>query len=97
MRFVEQALEVHQHTLFKHSKNAFFSRNLGQNMLKNMYCFYEKSCKIAAASGNPPQKTPAGFQWLGTPPQDPRVVTLTYCSIYRSAFSILNLFYYFEK
>jgi len=30
----EQALETHQDTLFRHLKNAFLSRNLGQNMLK---------------------------------------------------------------
>jgi len=30
-----QALEAHQHTLFRHLKNEFFSRNLGQNMPKN--------------------------------------------------------------
>jgi len=30
-----QTLEAHQHTLFIHLKNVFFSRNLGQNMPKN--------------------------------------------------------------
>jgi len=29
-----QALEAHQHTLFRHLKYEFFSRNLGQNMPK---------------------------------------------------------------
>jgi len=33
----EQALEAHQHTLFRHLKNAFFSQNLDQNMLKKEY------------------------------------------------------------
>jgi len=30
-------LEGAQHTLFRHLKNAFFIRNLGQNMPKNEY------------------------------------------------------------
>jgi len=34
-------LEAHQHTLFRHFKNEFFNRNLGQNMPKNAY-FLEK-------------------------------------------------------
>jgi len=29
-----QVLEAHQHTLFRHLKNEFFSRNLGQNILR---------------------------------------------------------------
>jgi len=73
----EKALEAHQFTLFRHLKNVFFSRNLGQNILKNAY-FLEKSCKIAAASGDPPPKIPAGLQRLRTSSSDPRVVTLTY-------------------
>jgi len=32
-----QVLEAHQHALFRHLKNEFFSRNLGQNMPKNAY------------------------------------------------------------
>jgi len=36
-----QALEAHQHTLFRHLKNEFFSRNLSQNMRKTAY-FLEK-------------------------------------------------------
>jgi len=36
-----QALEAYQHTLFRHLKNDFFSKNLGQNMPKNAY-FLEK-------------------------------------------------------
>jgi len=43
------ALEVHQHTLFRHLKNKIFSRNLGQNIFKNAY-FLEKGYKIAAAN-----------------------------------------------
>jgi len=34
MRPGEQALEAHQHTLFRHLKNEFFSRNLGQNKMR---------------------------------------------------------------
>jgi len=34
-------LEAHQHTLFRHLKNEFFSRNLGQNMPRTAY-FLEK-------------------------------------------------------
>jgi len=37
MRPGAQALEEHQHTLFRHLKNEFFSKNLGQNMPKNAY------------------------------------------------------------
>jgi len=32
-----QALEAHQHTLFRHLKNEIFSKNLSQNMPKNAY------------------------------------------------------------
>jgi len=32
MRSGVQALKTHQHTLFRHLKNEFFSRNLGQKM-----------------------------------------------------------------
>jgi len=42
MRFGAQALEAHQHTLFRHLKNEFFSRYLVQNMPKNAYLFLEK-------------------------------------------------------
>jgi len=35
MRFGAQTLKVHHHTLFRHLKNEFFSRNLDQNMPKN--------------------------------------------------------------
>jgi len=48
MRPGVQALEAPQHTLFRHLKNKFFSRNLSQNMSKNTY-FLKKDCKIAAA------------------------------------------------
>jgi len=73
----EKALEAHQYTLVKHYKNVFFSRNLGQNVFKNAY-FLEKSYKIAAASGDPPLKIPAGLQRLWTSSPDPHVVALTY-------------------
>jgi len=73
----KQALEAHQHTLFRHLKNALFSRNLGKNMLKNAY-FFLKSCKITAALRDLPPKIPAGLQRLGTLPQDLRVIILTY-------------------
>jgi len=43
-----------------------------------MRIFLEKSCKIAAASGDPPPKIPSGLQWLGTSFSDPCFVTLTY-------------------
>jgi len=36
-----QATVAHLHTLFRHLKNEFFSRNLGQNMPQNAY-FLEK-------------------------------------------------------
>jgi len=56
----EQALEAHHYTLFRHFRNAFFSKTLGQNMLKNAY-FLEKSCKIVATSGDLPLKILAVF------------------------------------
>jgi len=44
-------------------KKHVFSRNLGQNMLKNAYLL-KKSCKIATALGDPPQKSPlASSSW----------------------------------
>jgi len=42
MRIGEQALEADQQILFRHLKNEFFSRNLGQNMRKNTYFFRKK-------------------------------------------------------
>jgi len=60
---------------FTHLKNEFFSRNLG-HMPKNEY-FLEKSCKVTAAQGAPPQ-IPVGLRRLGTPPLTPRVITVTY-------------------
>jgi len=65
---------AHQQTLFRYQtfENAFFSRNLSQNMYKNAY-FLEKSCKIAAASG-----AAVGLWRLYTPPSDPRVGSSTY-------------------
>jgi len=41
MHLGTQALEVHQHTLFRHLKNEFFYINLVQNMPINAY-FLEK-------------------------------------------------------
>jgi len=47
-----QALKAHQHTVFRHLKNEFFSKNLGQNMPKIAY-FWKQGCKISPlASGN---------------------------------------------
>jgi len=63
MRPGAQALEAHQRTLFRHLKNEFFSKKIGQNMPK-------KGCKIAVASG----ALPLNSRW----PSDSRVVTLTY-------------------
>jgi len=42
-----QALERHQHILFRHLKNELFSRNLGHNIPKNAY--FLEGCKIATA------------------------------------------------
>jgi len=68
------ALDAHQHTLFRHLKSEFFSRNLSQNMPKNRY-FLEKGCKIAAEPGG---SALDGLRRLGTPPPDSRVVTPIY-------------------
>jgi len=56
----EKALEAHQHTLFRHLKNAFFSRNLGQNMLKNVY-FLKKAVKSQQRQELRPQKSSLAF------------------------------------
>jgi len=53
MRLGAKALEVHQHTLFRHFKIEFFSRNLGQNMPKNTYFFRKKAIIAAAAPKHP--------------------------------------------
>jgi len=54
-------------------KNAFFSRNLGQNILKNAY-FLEKSCKIAERQGLRPKKSPLIFSGWGLRPQTPALL-----------------------
>jgi len=51
MRSEVQALEAHQHTLFRHLKNEFFSRNLGQNMPENAYFFRKKVVKSPQCRG----------------------------------------------
>jgi len=56
MRPEEQALEAHQHTLFRDLKNAFFNRNLDQNVLKNAYFFEKKAVKLPQRQGIHPQK-----------------------------------------
>jgi len=77
MRAETQALEVHQHTLFRHLKYAFFSRNLGQNMPKNAY-FLEKRLKNHRSAQGRCPRTSVSLRQLGTPPPDLRVVTPTY-------------------
>jgi len=69
----KQALEVHQHTLFRY-KTRFSAEMLGQNMLKNAY-FLEKSCKIAAASEGPTPKNPRWPPAAGKPPQTPALLS----------------------
>jgi len=54
MRPGKQALGSASTHFIQTFKNAFFNKNLGENMLKNEY--FLKSCKITAASGDPPQK-----------------------------------------
>jgi len=58
-------------------KTSFSAENWAKIFLK-MLIFLEKSYKIAAASGDPPSKIPAGLQRLGTLSSDLRIVTLTY-------------------
>jgi len=65
-----QALEAHQHTLFKHLKNEFFSRNSGQNLPKHAY-FLVKGCKIAAAPGGSASEPPLASGSWGLRPQTP--------------------------
>jgi len=70
MRLEAKALKANQHTLFRHFKNEFFSRTLGQNMPKNAY-FLEKSCKIAAVSGGSAPEPPMASGSWGLRPQNP--------------------------
>jgi len=51
MRPGAQGLEAHQHTLFRHLKNKFFRRNLGQNMPKNAYFLEKKAVKLPQRRG----------------------------------------------
>jgi len=94
-RLGAQALDAHQHTLFRQIKSTIFSRNLSQKMPKNG-CF-KKSCKIATASGAQPPNS----RWLpaaGNSALRPYSITpLIDMYLSRSAFLKLNLFYYFEK
>jgi len=77
-----KALEVHRHTLFRHLKYAFFSKNLSQNMRKCEY-FRKKAEHSLRCPPAPPNS---------------RVVTPTYWYRFiESASQELNLFYYFEK
>jgi len=71
-RLREKALEEHQHTLFRHLKNVFFSRNLGQNMLKNAY-FFEKGVKLPQRHGSAP-KTPLASSGWGLRPKTPELL-----------------------
>jgi len=54
MHLEAQALEAHQHTLFRHLKNEFFSRNLRQYMPKNAYFLEKIAVKLPQRRGAPP-------------------------------------------
>jgi len=96
MHFGAKALETHQHTLFRHLKNEFFSRNLGQNMSKNAY-FLVKGCKIAAAPGGLAPEPPLASGDWGLRPQTPTLL-LPFTDIDLSNYlSSVKLFYYFKK
>jgi len=96
MHLGAQALEAHQHTLLRHLKNEFFSRNLVQNMPKNAY-FLEKVCKIAATpGGSAPEPPLAGGGWR-LRPQTPALL-FPFTNIDLSKYvTRVKLFYYFEK
>jgi len=80
-RLGEKALEAHQHTLFRYLKNAFFSRNVGQNMLKNAYFFGKKAVKSPQRQEDPLQN----IRWPPAAGNSAFVETRS---------SVLNLFYY---
>jgi len=78
MRPGAEALEVHQHTLFRHLKNEFFNWNLSQNNIpKNAHSLEIKVVKLPQRAGAL-LRTHVGLWRLGSPPSDPRVVTPTY-------------------
>jgi len=78
--FSAQALRTHQQHTLQSFKITFLSRNLDQNMHKNAL-FLKNSEKSPQHWGLCPQ-TPVGLRWLGTPPPDPRIVTLITCHSY---------------
>jgi len=84
-------------TLFRHSKNAFFSRNLGQTTPKNVY-FLEKKLENRRSVGGPFPE-PHYLQAAEDPaPQTPALYSHLLTGIdCRSAFLALNIFYYFKK
>jgi len=59
----KQALEAHQHTLFRHLKMRFSAETWAKICLKSVFC--RKSYKITAASGVPPQKHLLAFSGWG--------------------------------
>jgi len=61
MLFEAKALEAHQHTLFRHFENEFFSRNLGQNMSKNAHFLESNFCR--SARGSAPEPPLASGSW----------------------------------
>jgi len=73
-----QALEAHQHTLFRHLKNEFFSKNLGQNMPKNAHFFRKKKAANRRSDRGLCPCTLVRLRRLETPLPDLRVVTPTY-------------------
>jgi len=88
MRHGVQALEVRQHTLFRHPKNEFFSRNLSQNMPKNTY-FLEKYRRSVGGSALEPPVASGGWDSALRPPSCYSHL-LRICQ--KSAFLTLKLF-----
>jgi len=84
-------------THFIQTYNAFFSRNVGQNMLKNVYSFGKKLQNRRSVRGSAP-KNPSWPPAAGNSTPRPLVVTLTYWYKFVGVHSsVLNLFYYIEK
>jgi len=77
MRPETQALEVHQHSLFRHLKYASFSRNLDQNMPKMRILKKKKAVTSPQRPGLRP-RTLVSFRQLGTLHPDFNVASLIY-------------------
>jgi len=72
------ALEAHQHTYqYPDILKTSFQQKFKPKYVSKCIFFWKKAVKLPQRPGLRP-RTPVGLRRLGTPPPDPRVVTLTY-------------------